>query len=142
MKDISKCEDAQDLSGCPLLLRLDRQVNGNGQPGIKQQVQEIHDWVTRQEASGAEREKLLAKRTAGVKDDLAVADKKRAHRVTALIVLLTFIAILLAIPPAVQALKDLMRADIHLPKIVVQAPDDPALARKQPTRDAQNPRMQ
>ena len=70
-EEMAQCNDGDDgekWPACPLLRRIDRQVNGNGQQGIVQQIGEIHGWVTYQKGleEGMVKARARAKRTARI----------------------------------------------------------------------------
>jgi hypothetical protein len=77
-EEMAQCNDGDDgerWPACPLLRRIDRQVNGNGQPGIVQQIGEIHDWVTYQRGleEGMVKARRRAKVTANIVRAIGVA---------------------------------------------------------------------
>jgi hypothetical protein len=99
----------------------------------------------RHDATEVEREKQLNKRDQEIKDALGNYHTLQQTRqwwimfgvsVLGLVLMIGFG--IFAIPPAIQAIRDLLKSDIHLPHIVGQGLAA-ATARKQPALDARIP---
>jgi len=124
-EEMAQCNDGDDgekWPACPLLRRIDRQVNGNGQPGIVQQIGEIHDWVVGRDAAEETRDKLLAEQTKLVSEHLAITDRRRSHRETLLTIIIAFIGLILAFLTYIETTRQVKAGELHLPHVAVQGP--------------------
>jgi len=80
--DCDKVGRGNALMECPYsatITRVVKQLDGNGQPGVVQQIQEIHQWVSRQE--GKEEAEAVAKADALI---LAAGNERKAARARSL----------------------------------------------------------
>jgi len=96
----------------------------------------VTSFCDRHDATEVEREKQLNKRDQEIKDSLEnyhAIQETRQWRI-GLVLVIGFG--LFAIPPAIQAIRDLLKSDIHLPHIVVQGSDAATARNHQPAQDA------
>ena len=107
---------------------------------------EARDFFAEHRATEVEREKQLNKRDQEIKDSLKTYHTLQQTRqwwimfgvsVLGLVLMIGFG--IFAIPPAIQAIRDLLKSDIHLPHFVVQGPAAATARNHQPAQDAQNP---
>ena len=108
---------------------------------------EARDFFAEHRATEVEREKQLNKRDQEIKDSLETYHTLQQTRqwwimfgvgVLGLVLMIGFG--IFAIPPAIQAIRDLLKSDIHLPHFVVQGPAATTAHNHQPAQDAQIPR--
>ena len=105
---------------------------------------DARDFFAEHRATEVEREKQLNKRDQEIKDSLenyhALQQNRQWWIMFGMGVLSFFVAVafgLLTVPPAIQAIKELFKSDIHLPHIVKQ---EQIPVRASNAQDAQNPR--
>lgn len=101
---------------------------------------EARDFFAEHRATEVEREKQLNKRDQEIKDSLETYHTLQQTRqwwimfgmsVLGLVLMIGFG--IFAIPPAIQAIRDLLKSDIHLPHIGKQESGNPAYAKQQQT---------
>ena len=79
--------------------QLDKDVNGNGQPGMRQNVEACKLGINEIQIMFRER------------------DRSHDQKIAFLSFLIIVLGAVLAIPPAVTSIKDLFKSDLHWPKI-------------------------
>lgn len=71
---------------CEVVVRLDKQINGNGQPGLRQELQafkdEAHKFFTESKTRDDEREKGMREHAQDVANKLSAHDRGFNRRVT------------------------------------------------------------
>ena len=104
---------------------------------------EARDFFAEHRATEVEREKQVNKRDQEIKDSLETYHTLQQTRqwwimfgvgVLGLVLMIGFG--IFAIPPAIQAIRDLFKSDIHLSHFVVQGPASATARNHQPAQDA------
>jgi hypothetical protein len=74
---------------------------------------EAREFFVRRDTQELELKKFHELRDSEIKADLSARDKRIMYAIAALTLLVAFIGIVLALPPAITALKDLLRSDVN-----------------------------
>ncbi len=85
---------------------------------------EAREFFTDHKAREEETKKFRDTRDAEIKDDLMKRDNKIMKAIGLVAILIAIIGALLALPPAIASLKDLLRSDINWHKIIGLRTDD------------------
>jgi hypothetical protein len=116
--------------------RLDKQVNGNGQPGLRQDLAalaaECHEFFTENKTSRTKEMEFHNLRDREIKDTLGKHDSRLMLAISILALLVAILGATLAIPPAVQSLKELLKSDVNWHKIIRQDTKSIQAAQRQP----------
>ncbi|HUD73849.1 MAG TPA: hypothetical protein VMQ76_02165 [Terracidiphilus sp.] len=116
---VMRCE-----TNCESMRRLDKQVNGNGQPGLRQDLAalaaECHEFFTENKTSRTKEMEFHNLRDREIKDTLGKHDSRLMLAISILALLVAILGATLAIPPAVQSLKELLKSDVNWHKIIRQ----------------------